>query len=70
MIIGLSYKAGIADLRSSINLKIYETLKKKSGIVDIYDPFINNEAKKNITLAIKKIAHNMHHTPSVSKKAI
>jgi DNA topoisomerase I len=32
-------------------------------------PKSNNEAKKNITLAIKKIAHNMHHTPSVSKKS-
>ena len=49
LIIGLSYKAGIADLRNSINLKIYEILKNKSGTVDIYDPYINNEAKKNIT---------------------
>ncbi|MBD1173855.1 nucleotide sugar dehydrogenase [Pelagibacterales bacterium SAG-MED01] len=53
LIIGLSYKAGIADLRNSINLKIYETLKKKSGIVDIYDPFINNEAKKKFNSLAK-----------------
>lgn len=53
LIIGLSYKAGIADLRNSINLKIYEILKKKSGIVDIYDPFINNEAKKKFNSLAK-----------------
>ena len=29
LIIGLSYKAGIADLRNSINLKIFNILKKK-----------------------------------------
>ena len=60
LIIGLSYKAGIADLRNSINLKIYEKLKNKSGTVDIYDPYINNEAKKKYN-SLEKININNNY---------
>jgi UDP-N-acetyl-D-glucosamine/UDP-N-acetyl-D-galactosamine dehydrogenase len=60
LIIGLSYKAGIADLRNSINLKIYEILKNKSGTVDIYDPYINNEAKKKYN-SLNKININNNY---------
>ena len=60
LIIGLSYKAGIADLRNSINLKIYETLKTKSRYVNVYDPFINNEAKKKYD-TLNKISFNNNY---------
>ena len=60
LIIGLSYKAGIADLRNSINLKIYEKLKRKSRNVNIYDPFINNDAKKKYD-PINKINFNNNY---------
>ena len=57
LIIGLSYKAGIADLRNSINLKIFNILKKKALKVDVHDPFINKEAKIKFK-ALNKINNN------------
>ena len=45
LLMGLSYKPGIADLRNSINLKIFKTLKKQSKSVKVYDPFLNEETK-------------------------
>ena len=56
LIIGLSYKAGIADLRNSINLKIFNILKKALK-VDVHDPFINKEAKIKFK-ALNKINNN------------
>ena len=45
LLIGLSYKPGIADLRNSINFKIYKFLIKYSLKVLAYDPFVVNEFK-------------------------
>lgn len=56
LIIGLSYKAGIADLRNSINLKIFQNLKKIAKKVDAYDPYITSYAKiKYNTLKALKV---------------
>tara|TARA_Y100001958_G_C21243215_1_gene571910 strand:- start:598 stop:1833 length:1236 start_codon:yes stop_codon:yes gene_type:complete len=45
LLIGLSYKPGIADMRNSINFKIYKFLIKYSLKVLAYDPFVVNEFK-------------------------
>ena len=45
LVIGLSYKPGIADMRNSINFKIYKFLIKYSLKVLAYDPFVGNEFK-------------------------
>ena len=45
LLIGLSYKAGIADMRNSINFKIFKFLLKHSNEVKAFDPFVKNEMK-------------------------
>ena len=45
LLMGLSYKPGVADLRNSINLKIFKTLEKQSKSVKVYDPFLNEDTK-------------------------
>ena len=45
LLVGLSYKPGIADMRNSINLKIYKFLLKYSSKVVAYDPFVANDFK-------------------------
>jgi UDP-N-acetyl-D-galactosamine dehydrogenase len=41
LIVGLSYKYGVADIRNSINLKIYQKIKKTNRNTYYFDPFIN-----------------------------
>ena len=45
LLIGLSYKPGIADMRNSINFKIYKFLLKNSLNVKAFDPFVENEIR-------------------------
>tara|TARA_Y100001958_G_C21230463_1_gene556148 strand:- start:90 stop:1316 length:1227 start_codon:yes stop_codon:yes gene_type:complete len=45
LIVGLSYKPGIADMRNSLNFKIYKSLLKNSPNTKAYDPFVENEIK-------------------------
>ncbi len=45
LLVGLSYKAGIADMRNSINFKIFKFLVKHSNEVKAFDPFVKNEMK-------------------------
>ena len=40
LIVGLSYKYGVADTRNSINLNIYEKIKKINKQTFCFDPFI------------------------------
>ena len=58
MIIGLTYKAGVADMRNSLNFKIFKKIKKYNNKIYGCDPFvaknikitfgIHNDVKKNI----------------------
>lgn len=44
LIIGLSYKYGVADLRNSLNLEIYQEIKKLYSNTFFYDPFLKNSS--------------------------
>tara|TARA_Y100000741_G_scaffold363971_1_gene353555 strand:- start:161 stop:1387 length:1227 start_codon:yes stop_codon:yes gene_type:complete len=57
LLIGLSYKPGIADMRNSINLKFYKFLIRKKIKVDAFDPFVEDDVKNKYKL-IKKIKQN------------
>ena len=45
LLVGLSYKPGIADMRNSLNFKIYKLLLKCSPYTKAYDPFVEDEIK-------------------------
>ena len=47
LIVGLSYKYGVADMRNSLNLKIYNKIKKKFSNTSYYDPFIDINSSIN-----------------------
>jgi len=45
LIVGLSYKPGIADMRNSLNFKIYKKLLKNKFNVRGYDPYVKDNIK-------------------------
>ncbi len=45
LIVGISYKYGVSDLRNSLSLKIFEKIKKKYKNTYFYDPFVNLKNK-------------------------
>ena len=47
LIVGLSYKYGVAATRNSINLKIYDKIKKISKKTSYFDPFIVDSKLKS-----------------------
>ena len=47
LILGISYKYGVADLRNSLGLKIFNSIRKKYKNTRFYDPFVN--IKNNYT---------------------
>ena len=53
MIVGLTYKPGVADMRNSLNFKIFKKIKKKNNKIFGCDPFIG---KKN------KLTYKIHKT--------
>lgn len=42
LLVGMSYKKDISDLRESPSLEVYELLKKQGGIIEFFDPYIKN----------------------------
>ena len=52
LILGISYKYGVSDLRNSLGLKIFDKIKKKYKNTFFYDPFVNI---KNKFTNIKKL---------------
>ena len=52
LILGISYKYGVSDLRNSLGLKIFNNLKKKYKNTYYYDPLVNI---KNKFTDIKKL---------------
>ncbi len=49
LVVGLSYKYGVSDLRNSLNLEIFNEIKKRFPKTKFYDPFVskNKEFKTN-----------------------
>ena len=46
MIVGLTYKAGVSDMRNSINFNIFKKIKKNNNKIDGCDPFVEPKTKK------------------------
>ncbi|MDA9133973.1 nucleotide sugar dehydrogenase [Candidatus Pelagibacter ubique] len=49
---GLTYKKNVADLRNSLSLKIFQSLKKNNKKIKGYDPTLNNLISKKNNLVI------------------
>jgi UDP-N-acetyl-D-glucosamine/UDP-N-acetyl-D-galactosamine dehydrogenase len=47
LIVGISYKSGITDMRNSINFKIFKKLKLINSKVTAYDKFLTDDIKKD-----------------------
>ena len=41
LVVGLTYKYGVADMRNSLNFKIYDKIRKDFIDTFYYDPFVN-----------------------------
>ena len=52
LLVGLSYKYGVADLRNSLNLEIFKQIKKKFKKTKYFDPFVK---EKNNFKSLKKL---------------
>ncbi len=80
LIVGLSYKPGIADMRNSLNFKIYKLLLKNKLNVRGYDPYVKdnikikykliNQIKKNNQYDVILFLSNHKHFEKVYKKLI
>ena len=46
MIVGLTYKAGVADMRNSLNFEIFKKIKKYNNKISGCDPFANEKTKR------------------------
>ena len=46
MIVGLTYKAGVSDMRNSLNFEIFKKIKKYNNNVYGCDPFVTKKIKK------------------------
>ena len=46
MIVGLTYKSGVADMRNSLNFKIFKKIKKYNNKINACDPFASEKIKK------------------------
>tara|TARA_Y100001970_G_scaffold112700_1_gene140630 strand:- start:1574 stop:2773 length:1200 start_codon:yes stop_codon:yes gene_type:complete len=53
---GLTYKKNVADLRNSLSLKIFQSLKKNNKKIRGYDPLLNNliSKKNNLVISLKE----------------
>ena len=54
LIVGVSYKYGVSDLRNSLNLEIFQTIYKKFKNIKVFDPFV----KLNPKIQVKKKLDN------------
>jgi UDP-N-acetyl-D-galactosamine dehydrogenase len=45
MVVGLTYKAGVADMRNSLNFKIFKKIKKYNNKIYGCDPFVTKNIK-------------------------
>ena len=53
LIIGLTYKAGVADMRNSLNFEIFQKIKKFNSNLSAVDPFVSEKVKKKFSLLNK-----------------
>ncbi len=75
LILGLSYKYGVSDLRNSLGLEIFTEIKKKYKNTHFYDPFVNIKNKYTNIKDLKNFKIIIFLSPgekykSIFKKAI
>ena len=58
LLLGLTYKKNVADLRNSLSIKVFQSLKKNFHKFNCYDPLIDNIYKKKYQLVEKKNVKN------------
>ena len=58
LIMGLTYKKNVADLRNSLSIKVFQSLKKKFHNLNCYDPLIDKIHKKKYLLIDKRNIKN------------
>ena len=50
LILGLTYKKNVADIRNSLAIKVFRNLKKKYKNIRTYDPYLDNRFFKKLKL--------------------
>ena len=50
LILGLTYKKNVADIRNSLAIKVFRNLKKKYKNIRTYDPYLNSKFFKKLKL--------------------
>ncbi len=58
LIMGITYKKNVADLRNSLSIKVFQSLKKKFYKLNCYDPLIDEIHKKKYLLIDKRNIKN------------
>ena len=58
LVMGLTYKKNVADLRNSLSIKVFQSLKKNFQKLNSYDPLINHIYRKRYSLIKKKDIKN------------
>ena len=53
LLLGLTYKKNVADIRNSLSIKVFQSLKKHLKRLNCFDPFIDNKFKKKYKLIDK-----------------
>ena len=58
LVMGLTYKKNVADLRNSLSIKVFQSLKRNFQKLKSYDPLINHIYRKKYSLIKKKDIKN------------
>jgi UDP-N-acetyl-D-mannosaminuronate dehydrogenase len=58
IILGITYKKNVSDLRNSLALEVYKRLKKKYHSIKVYDPYVDRKYSKKYDLIKKEKLRN------------
>jgi len=58
LLVGLTYKKNVADLRNSLSIKVFQSLKRRFYKFNCYDPLISRTFKNKYSLIEKKDIKN------------
>ena len=68
LVLGVSYKDGVADTRRSPTKFLFEMLRKKGAIIDFHDPYVNYWPEKKIQIKNKIPNVNKYHAIILTTK--
>ena len=60
VILGITYKKNVSDLRNSLAVKVYKRLKTKYRYIKVYDPYIDTRFSKKYDLIKKEKLKNFN----------